>query len=300
MFERFTGGARLAVMLSQEEARRLRHQHIGTEHMLLGLLRAAEDVSAGALADLGLDLEATRAAVERIIQRGSAEPEGHIPFTPRARKVLEFALREAVDLGDAFIAGEHLLLGIVHQGGGVAAQILVDVAGPLDRVRQAVMTRRTEAGRSAPKTAVQDFSEEGLLRHVVGLATDNAARHELPFAALVVRGEQLLGVGVDSTRPDHDPTAHAEIVAIRAACRRLRIRRLVGATLVASCEPCAMCQAAALAAGVERIVYAAPRSAVATLGESVLQMRAPPADHLVHVPVDGADEPFRRYREQAG
>ena len=291
MFERFTAGARQAVVLSQEEARRFKHNYIGTEHLLLGILRGGEEVPGGALADVGVDLDGARAAVERMIGRGPEDPEGHIPFTPPAKKVLELSLREALTLGDDFIGGEHLLLGIVSHGDGVAAHVLVEVAGPLDRVRAAVMTQRAAAGRPGALPAIVDFSDQGLLRYVVDLAGRSAARREAPFAAVVVRGERVLGVGVDSTR--HDPTAHAEMDAIRAACRQLRSPSLAGATLVASCEPCPMCQAAAAVAGVERIVYAAPRSAVG-VGED------PPAVPSVHVPVDGAEEPFRRYREQAG
>ena len=124
MFERFTDRARRVVVLAQDEARRLDHDYIGTEHLLLGLLHEGQGVAAQALDGLGVDLAEVRRRVEEIIGRGQHAPSGHIPFTPRAKKVLELSLREALDLGHDYIGTEHILLGIVREGQGVAAQVL--------------------------------------------------------------------------------------------------------------------------------------------------------------------------------
>ncbi len=139
MFERFTDKARRAVVLAQEEARTLDHNYIGTEHLLLGLLREEDGVAARALGSLGVSLEAVRRDVEAIIGRGEAVPKGHIPFTPRAKKVLELALREALQLGHNYIGTEHILLGLVREGEGVAAQVLQKLGADLNRVRQTVV-----------------------------------------------------------------------------------------------------------------------------------------------------------------
>jgi ATP-dependent Clp protease ATP-binding subunit ClpC len=128
MFERFTDRARQVVVLAQEEARMLNHGYIGTEHILLGLIREGEGVAARALESLGISLEAVRQQVEKIIGRGQQAPSGHIPFTPRAKKVLELSLREAKALGHNYIGTEHILLGLIREGGGVAAQVLVSWA----------------------------------------------------------------------------------------------------------------------------------------------------------------------------
>jgi hypothetical protein len=138
MFERFTDRARRVVVLSQEEAAGLKHNYIGTEHLLLGLIREREGVAARALESLGISLEAVRAEVERIIGEGQTAAAGQIPFTPRAKKVLELSLREALSLGHNYIGTEHILLGLVREGEGVAAQVLVKLGGELSRVRQAV------------------------------------------------------------------------------------------------------------------------------------------------------------------
>ncbi len=138
LFQRFSDRARQAVTLAQEEARRLDHNYIGTEHILLGLLRVPEGVGARALASFGVSLEAVRAQVEEIIGRGETAPRGHIPFTPRSKKVLELALREALQLGHNYIGTEHILLGLVREGEGVAAQVLVNLGADLPRVREQV------------------------------------------------------------------------------------------------------------------------------------------------------------------
>jgi ATP-dependent Clp protease ATP-binding subunit ClpC len=140
MFERFTDRARKSVVWAQEEARGLQHNYIGTEHLLLGLMREGEGVAAQALTSLGLALTGVRDAVTGRVGLGKTKPVGHIPFTPRAKKVLELALREALKLQHNFIGTEHVLLGLVTEGEGVAAQILMTaVDGGLDRIRNEVL-----------------------------------------------------------------------------------------------------------------------------------------------------------------
>jgi ATP-dependent Clp protease ATP-binding subunit ClpC len=138
MFERFTDRARRVVVLAQEEARMLNHNYIGTEHILLGLIHEG-GVAARALESLGISLDAVRQQVEEIIGRGQQAPSGHIPFTPRAKKVLELSLREALQLGHGYIGTEHILLGLIREGDGVAAQVLVKLGADLNRVRQQVI-----------------------------------------------------------------------------------------------------------------------------------------------------------------
>jgi ATP-dependent Clp protease ATP-binding subunit ClpC len=139
MFERFTDRARRVVVLAQEEARMLSHNYIGTEHILLGLIHEGEGVAAKALESLDISLEAVRGQVEDIIGQGQQAPSGHIPFTPRAKKVLELSLREALQLGHNYIGTEHILLGLIREGEGVAAQVLVKLGADLNRVRQQVI-----------------------------------------------------------------------------------------------------------------------------------------------------------------
>jgi len=139
MFQRFTDRARRVVVLAQEEARMLNHNYIGTEHILLGLIHEGEGVAAKALESLGISLEAVRQQVEEIIGQGQQAPSGHIPFTPRAKKVLELTSREALQLGHNYIGTEHILLGLIREGEGVAAQVLVTLGADLNRVRQQVI-----------------------------------------------------------------------------------------------------------------------------------------------------------------
>jgi ATP-dependent Clp protease ATP-binding subunit ClpA len=139
MFERFTDRSRRVVVLAQEEARILNHNYIGTEHLLLGLIHEGEGVAARALESLGISLEAVRQQVEEVIGRGEEPPPGHIPFTARAKKVLELSLREAMQLGHNYIGTEHILLGLLREGEGVAAQVLVKLGADLNRVRQQVI-----------------------------------------------------------------------------------------------------------------------------------------------------------------
>jgi len=157
MFERFTDRARRVVVLAQEEARLLNHNYIGTEHILLGLIHEGEGVAAKALESLSISLEAVRSQVEDIIGQGGSSPSGHIPFTPRAKKVLELSLREALQLGHNYIGTEHILLGLIREGEGVAAQVLVKLGADLSRVRQQVI--QLLSGYSGP--AGQGGATEG-------------------------------------------------------------------------------------------------------------------------------------------
>ncbi|MGO2112787.1 MAG: ATP-dependent Clp protease ATP-binding subunit [Pseudoclavibacter sp.] len=139
MFERFTDRARRVIVLAQEEAKMLNHNYIGTEHILLGLIHEGEGVAAKALESLDISLDAVREHVQDIIGQGQQRPTGHIPFTPRAKKVLELSLREALQLGHNYIGTEHILLGLIREGEGVAAQVLVKLGADLNRVRQQVL-----------------------------------------------------------------------------------------------------------------------------------------------------------------
>ena len=165
MFERFTERARQVVVLAQEEARELKHNYIGTEHLLLGLLREGDGVAARVLGTLEISLEDVRGEIMRIVGEGENEPQGQIPFTPRAKKVLELALREALSLGHNYIGTEHILLGLVRESEGVAARILSDLDGDADRIRQEVMrvlsgpSRRPQKPGAAPSTTSKKSSK---------------------------------------------------------------------------------------------------------------------------------------------
>ena len=172
MFERFTDRARRVVVLAQEEARLLNHSYIGTEHILLGLIHEGEGVAAKALESLGISLEAVRNQVEEMIGQGGSSPSGHIPFTPRAKKVLELSLREALQLGHNYIGTEHILLGLIREGEGVAAQVLVKLGADLSRVRQQVIqllsgyqgssgVSRSEGGPAAAGVGASSKEEAG-------------------------------------------------------------------------------------------------------------------------------------------
>jgi ATP-dependent Clp protease ATP-binding subunit ClpC len=144
MFERFTERSRRVVVLAQEEARMLDHNYIGTEHILLGLIHEGDGIAAQAIESTGLTLDAARAEVERMIGRGASAPSGHIPFTARAKKVLELALREALALKKSYIGPEHILLGLIREGNGVGAQILERLAAPLPVLRAQVIELAAE------------------------------------------------------------------------------------------------------------------------------------------------------------
>ena len=170
LFERFTDRARRVVVLAQEEARLLNHSYIGTEHILLGLIHEGEGVAAKALESLNISLEAVRAQVEEIIGQGGSSPSGHIPFTPRAKKVLELSLREALQLGHNYIGTEHILLGLLREGEGVATQVLVKLGADLAKVRQQVIqllsgyqgpTGRTESASGGRESSKEEQGDKG-------------------------------------------------------------------------------------------------------------------------------------------
>src|SRR5690554_3629151 len=162
MFERFTDRARRVVVLAQEEARMLNHNYIGTEHILLGLIHEGEGVAAKALESLGISLDAVREQVQEIIGQGQQSPTGHIPFTPRAKKVLELSLREGLQLGHNYIGTEHILLGLIREGEGVAAQVLVKLGADLNRVRQQVIQLLSGyQGKESATAGVGSGAQEG-------------------------------------------------------------------------------------------------------------------------------------------
>jgi ATP-dependent Clp protease ATP-binding subunit ClpC len=150
VYEQFTEQARRAMVRAEEEARILRHNYVGTEHILLGLIHERDGIAAEALESLGISLRAVRQQIKEIIGRGQqAPPSGQIPFTPRSRKVLELALREALQLGHDYIGTEHILLGLIREGDGVAAQVLVSQGADLNQVRQQVIYLVTHQGQAA-------------------------------------------------------------------------------------------------------------------------------------------------------
>jgi ATP-dependent Clp protease ATP-binding subunit ClpC len=161
MFERFTDRARRAVVLAQEEARMLNHNYIGTEHILLGLIHEGEGVAARVLASMHVSLAAVRRQVEEIVGEGPAATAGHIPFTPRAKKVLELSLREALQLGHNYIGTEHILLGLIREGEGVAAQVLQKLGADLQATRREVVQTLSAMGVEA--AAVGDAPSGGLV-----------------------------------------------------------------------------------------------------------------------------------------
>ncbi|SDM12417.1 Clp protease N-terminal domain-containing protein, partial [Arthrobacter sp. ok362] len=161
MFERFTDRARRVVVLAQEEARRLNHNYIGTEHLLLGLIHEGEGVAAKALESLGVSLDGVREQVQEITGQGQRSPSRGIPFTQRAKKVLELALREALGLGHARVGTEHILLGIIRDGEGVAAQVLVKLGADLNRVRQQVIRLLPGEARETSRTGASAGTAAG-------------------------------------------------------------------------------------------------------------------------------------------
>ncbi len=232
MFERFTDRARRVVVLAQEEARMLSHNYIGTEHILLGLILEGEGVAAKALESLGISLEAVRQQVEEIIGQGQQAPSGHIPFTPRAKKVLELSLREALQLGHKYIGTEHILLGLIREGEGVAAQVLVRLGADLNRVRQQVIQLlHGYQGKEPPVEMVRAGGRRGrkLRRAETALASLSA------LSARMLAMERRLGAGPDTSdldrqiaevRRDKEMALAAEAYE-RAADLRDRERRLI-------------------------------------------------------------------------
>jgi ATP-dependent Clp protease ATP-binding subunit ClpA len=207
VFERFTDQARRAVVLAQEEARALDHNFIGTEHLLLGLLRDDDSAASGLLELFGVPFDQVRERVEEIIGRGQkGPPSGHIPFTPRAKKVLEMSLREALQLGDNYIGSEHLLLGLLREGQGVGAQVLAARGVTLAAARE----RLGDVERDGPPAESASFLTAELTERVeAGVIQEGEDMIHLPaedFARLVGEVARLRALlrnhGID---PDDQP-----------------------------------------------------------------------------------------------
>jgi len=194
MFERFTDRARRVVVLAQDEARMLNHNYIGTEHILLGLIHERDGVGAKALESLGISLDAVRQQVEEIIGRGQQAPSGHIPFTRRAKKVLELSLRESLQLGHDYIGTEHILLGLLREGKGVAAQVLVKLGADLNQVRQQVIQLLQGHQEKEPVSARSTSGELRLLPAV------NARLEAVERRLTAI--EQRVGTGPDLSELD--------------------------------------------------------------------------------------------------
>jgi ATP-dependent Clp protease ATP-binding subunit ClpA len=227
VFERFTDRARRVIPLAQEEAQRLNHNYIGTEHLLLGLLREGDGVAAKALASLGISLEAVRAQVEELIGQGQSAPTGHIPFTPRAKKVLELSLREALQLGHNYVGTEHILLGLIREGEGVAAQVLARFGADHARLREQVLRLLTggSEGAAAGTRLVRMTVPVDLVDAAEQLAEvrrqKEAAIDEREFdtaAALRDREKQLLA---DKLRREREWTAGVDVQAVIAENQRV-------------------------------------------------------------------------------
>jgi ATP-dependent Clp protease ATP-binding subunit ClpC len=227
MFERFTDRARRVVVLAQEEARMLNHNYIGTEHILLGLIHEGEGVAARALESLGISLEAVRQQVEEIIGQGQQAPSGHIPFTPRAKTVLELSLRESLQLGHNYIGTEHILLGLLREGEGVAAQVLVRLGADFSGVRQQVIQLL-----HGPQGGEVEASAAALRER--GLPPEIAARLDA-IGSRLAKVEQRAGTGPDTGDLDQQieqvlRDRHAAVDAQeyeRAAALRDRERELL-------------------------------------------------------------------------
>jgi prophage maintenance system killer protein len=205
MFEKFSERARRVMVLAQEEARALNHNYIGTEHILLGMIQDGDGVGARALANLGISAPAVRAVVEETIGRGHDQPSGgHIPFTPRAKTVLEFSRRESKQLGQGYIGTEHILLALIREGEGVAAQSLTKLGADLDKVRQQVMELLGHRDRA--EAAVRGFLTEG-------------AEHSgnLPWAAAGRRHHLMAEL---ASLLDENDRLHDEVARLRQTLRR--------------------------------------------------------------------------------
>lgn len=179
MFERFTDRARRVIVLAQEEARTFNHNYIGTEHLLLGLIREGEGVAALALESSGLSLDGIRAQVLAIIGQGEIAPTGHIPFAPRSKKVFELSSREGLQLGHNYIGTEHILLGLIREGEGIAAQILVRSGAELNKARQKVIEILYAFQPPPPPTPIRQLA----LNVTAAERALEKARRELAVAA---------------------------------------------------------------------------------------------------------------------
>ena len=214
MFERFTSRARAVMVLAQVESRALNHNHIGTEHILLGLIHEGEGVAAQALESLGISLEAVRQQVQETIGVGkqSRAPSGHIPFTPRAKKVLELSLREALHLGHNYIGTEHVLLGLIREGEGVAAQVLVGLGADHDRVRAEVVHLLVGREGADPAPASERRLGRLLRPATIGSTRLTAAVHDVSIAdALEAIGERLSAIEAKLGIASHDARSQPDL-----------------------------------------------------------------------------------------
>ena len=205
MFERFTDRARRVVILAQEEARLLNHNYIGTEHILLGLIHEHEGVAAKALESLDISLESVRGQVEEIIGQGAKPPDGHIPFTPRAKRVLELSLREALQLGHNYIGTEHVLLGLIREGEGVAAQVLVKLGADLAQMREQVvhlLATLEEMSSSAPgDESERVVGEPSASRSRVNVSSGGPLEATVGYSRAVRVGDHVAVAGTTTLQP---------------------------------------------------------------------------------------------------
>jgi ATP-dependent Clp protease ATP-binding subunit ClpC len=245
LFDRFTDRARRVIPLAQEEARLLGHNYIGTEHLLLGLIHEGEGVAAKALEEFGISLEAVRVQVQETIGQGQTAPTGHIPFTPRAKKVLELSQREALQLGHDYVGTEHLLLGLLREGEGVAAQVLAGFGADHARVREQVLGLLTGEGERAgwgtrlvrmtvPADLVDAAEQLAQVRRQKEAAID--AGDLDTAAALRDREKQLLA---DHLRREREWTAGVDVQAVIAENQRVHreLERLRGLLRQHGIEP---------------------------------------------------------------
>jgi ATP-dependent Clp protease ATP-binding subunit ClpC len=290
MFERFTDLARRVVVLAQEEARLLNHNYIGTEHLLLGLLHdEAQGLARQALTELGVSAGAVREQIRVIVGAGERGPSGHIPFTPRAKKVLELALREAMQLGTDYIGTEHLLLGLLREGQGVAAQVLSKLGKSLDEVRHTVIAlyeqqppearEPQQAGDAGDRARERDeasgadsrFSMPGLLRRGIARAYSPRTGREFAENAPAAPPRPPVRAGDPVVRRTAEWEALLSVLARRehnnallvgpSGCGKSALVRDLAQTLAANRGPASVGSAevveldlAALRAGVERVV----------------------------------------------
>ena len=203
MFERFTDRARRVVVLAQEEARLLNHNYIGTEHILLGLIHEGEGVAAQALESLKISLDSVRKEVESIIGQGGSTPSGHIPFTPRAKKILELSLREALKLKHNYIGTEHILLGLLREGEGVAAQVLVKLGAGLPRVREQVIQLLEASGEATPAAWVPEPEPAVVeLSDRVNVSSRGPLEATVGYSRAVRVGSHVVVAGTTTLGPD--------------------------------------------------------------------------------------------------
>lgn len=236
MFERFTNKARQVVVQAQEEARSLQHNYIGTEHLLLGLLGVPDGIGARALRQLGLGRDTVVADVEKIVGRGKDNPSGHIPFTPRAKKVLELALREALQLSHSYIGTEHILLALIREGDGVAAQILADRLDNFMKIRTTVLALlgagADDASGTAKRKATTAAEEAISAAEALAGAAPIGSHHLLEAlvraeGSMAARVFQALGVDADAIADkidELDPDVTTDATPEETAARKMELR----------------------------------------------------------------------------